>query len=229
MIKMLFSSFYNTLIDEEEAIPTSTMLELDRVRGNGTFFCILTNRSIEEILYYNHDYPFIDYIIAFNGGIIYDVKKEQYLSRVFMKKEVLHKLNEEFSSFSCLYYTENGVSSSLPEEEVYKMEVSISKKDLKKIGSLDISYTVLEYQKNYSLEFSGGSFLEAIFWLLKKNEISLDEVIGVVGNESDLSIVEHIDNTFVVSNASRLLKKISRKKTKSNKNKGVEWVLKKYC
>ena len=31
MLKMVSSSFYNTLIDNEEAIPKTTMLEKDRI------------------------------------------------------------------------------------------------------------------------------------------------------------------------------------------------------
>ena len=33
MIRIVVSSFYNTLINLEEAIPTSTMLEIDRIRN----------------------------------------------------------------------------------------------------------------------------------------------------------------------------------------------------
>ena len=35
MIKILFIIFYNTLINEEDAIPTSTMLEIDRLKQRG--------------------------------------------------------------------------------------------------------------------------------------------------------------------------------------------------
>ena len=59
MIKMVVSSFYNTLIDEEDAIPTSTMLEIDRIRKKGIIFTICTNRLYTELLEYNRDFPFI--------------------------------------------------------------------------------------------------------------------------------------------------------------------------
>ena len=47
---MVVSSFYNTIINKEEAIPTSTMLEIDRIRQKGIIFSICTNRQYNEIL-----------------------------------------------------------------------------------------------------------------------------------------------------------------------------------
>ena len=71
MIKMITSSFYNTLIDEEGAIPTSSMLLLDSFKKKGSFFSIVSNRGIEDILYYNESFPFIDFILAYNGSMYY--------------------------------------------------------------------------------------------------------------------------------------------------------------
>jgi hydroxymethylpyrimidine pyrophosphatase-like HAD family hydrolase len=45
MIKIVVSSFYNTLINYEEAIDASTMLEIDRIRNKGILFTILTISS----------------------------------------------------------------------------------------------------------------------------------------------------------------------------------------
>ena len=44
MYKMIVSDFCGTLIDSEEAISVSTMLELDRVRKDGIIFCITTSK-----------------------------------------------------------------------------------------------------------------------------------------------------------------------------------------
>ena len=79
MIKMITCSFYNTLIDKEDAIPLSTMLQIDKARQEKIKFTILTNRSSEELKYYNRDYPFIDYVVAFNGNYIVDFEKNKVL------------------------------------------------------------------------------------------------------------------------------------------------------
>ena len=48
MYKMVVSDFCGTLIDSEEAISVSTMLELDRIRKEGILFCITTNGFVRE-------------------------------------------------------------------------------------------------------------------------------------------------------------------------------------
>ena len=40
MIKMITCSFYNTLIDKEDAIPLSTMLQIDKARQEKIKFTI---------------------------------------------------------------------------------------------------------------------------------------------------------------------------------------------
>ena len=77
-MKMIVSSFYNTLIDEEDAIPTSTMFTLDEYKKNGCLFTVLTNRDIDDVLYYDESFPFIYYIIGFNGSVVYDVIQGLY-------------------------------------------------------------------------------------------------------------------------------------------------------
>ena len=52
MIKIIVTSFYNTLINSEEAISVSTMLELDRIRKEGILFCITTSKSLKIVKEY---------------------------------------------------------------------------------------------------------------------------------------------------------------------------------
>ena len=68
MKKMIVISFYNALIDDEYAIKKSIMLEIERIRKKGLLFCVCTNRTYQEVLEYNRDFPFIDYIVALNGS-----------------------------------------------------------------------------------------------------------------------------------------------------------------
>ena len=77
MKKMIINSFYNTLIDKEDAIPLSTMLEIERIRKSGNKYVILTNRSAKELEFYNRDFPFIDYIISFNGNYVVDLENNK--------------------------------------------------------------------------------------------------------------------------------------------------------
>ena len=228
MGKMFISSFYNTLIDEEEAIPTSTMLLLDEVRSRGTLFCVLTSRGVDEVLYYNHDFPFIDYIISCNGGLLYSVLENKYLFTSPLSSSTLEKIHQKFSNYPCFYYTEGGVTSFLLDCSVYKVEVLVSLKELKKMGEIDLDYTVFEYQKKYYLEFSNSSFSSTLKYLLKSTHLLPKDVFGVIGNEADIGILDLVENISVVSNASKEVKTLSSHKTRSNKKKGVEYFLKKH-
>ena len=93
MIKMVVSSFYNTLINEEDAIPTSTMLEIERIRQKGIIFTMCTNRQYQEILDYNKDFPFVDYIISLNGSLVYDVAKDKIIYQKKLTKTIINKIH----------------------------------------------------------------------------------------------------------------------------------------
>ncbi len=218
MIKIVFSSFYNTLIDEEDAIPTSTMFELDRIKQKGIKFCILTNRLSDEVLYYNHDYPFIDYIISLNGSIIYDVNNDkEVLLKSFTNKE-LEEIEKIFNKKEILFYTKNNIYSNIPQDTVYKVEIKGTKKNNTKYYS-----SILKRGKESCLELTKNTTLDA----LKQLKVNQEEILGVIGNNSEELILDNIDNIYVVRNASKELKDKTDKITKSNKQKGFELVLKK--
>ena len=50
----------------------SFFLKKDRIRNKDVLFTVSTNGLYKEILEYNKDFPFIDYIVGYNGGVIYD-------------------------------------------------------------------------------------------------------------------------------------------------------------
>ena len=62
MYKLFVSDFDGTLIDSDEAIPLSTMVEIDRIRKLGVKIVITTGRILKSILEYNKDFPFFDYV-----------------------------------------------------------------------------------------------------------------------------------------------------------------------
>ena len=111
MIKMVACSFYNTLIDKEDAIAMSTMLQIDKIRNKNIKFTVLTNRSFNEVLYYNRDFPFIDYIISYNGNCILDVNNNKiiyknYLDKKYIK-EILNKYKDNKNSKSNINKNKN--------------------------------------------------------------------------------------------------------------------------
>ena len=227
MIKLLVSSFYNTLIDEEDAIPTSTMFELDRVREQNIKFAITTNNLEEEVLYYNQDYPFIDYIISLNGSILHDLSKDKWTFLKSFTKEELDSIEQSFPKKEIYYYTKNNRYSTIPRENVYKVEIVCGKKKLKELPQLPFQISYFQRNKEVFLEIGKNTPYEALKGIMEEENISEKEILGIIGNDSEEEILNHIENIYVVRNASKELKEKTKKTTTTNKNKGVENVTKK--
>ena len=79
MYKMMVSSFYNTLINKDEAIALDTMLNIDRIRSKGILFTVSTSALFRTIIDYNDSYVFSDYISCYNGAYLYDMNNDKVL------------------------------------------------------------------------------------------------------------------------------------------------------
>lgn len=232
MIKMVVSSFYNTLIDKEEAIPTSTMLEIDRIRKKGILFTICTNRLYKEVLDYNMDFPFIDYIISLNGDYIYDVKNSNSLSKSKLSKIAIKKINNIFKDYNITYYTIDNYYndfSQIKDEDIYKIEIEITEdKEMEKIEKVNVNKSILTMNDKKYLELSSNKsgMFSGVDKIGLKEGIDLKEIVVICANDSDLSLVQNCKESYAVENGSLKILKKAKKKTSSNNNKGVEQVLK---
>ncbi len=93
MKKMAICNF-NDLLDKEDAIPISTMLKIEKLKNNNFLLTIITNKKVEEILDYNKDFPFIDYIITCHGYLIYDVNKNKKIGNYKISKKDISKIKK---------------------------------------------------------------------------------------------------------------------------------------
>lgn len=94
MYKLFISDFDGTLIDSEEAIPLSTMVEIDRIRKLGVKFCVATGRILKSVLDYNRDFPFLDYVIACDGAYVYDVVHRKVLAKKPLGGSIIKKIKK---------------------------------------------------------------------------------------------------------------------------------------
>ena len=106
MYKMLVTDFDGTLLDSDEAIPLSTMLEIDRIRKDGVLLTIATGRVMKSVLEYNKDFPFIDYIIACNGAYVYDVKRDKVIFKKNIMASIIKKVKKISSEYDLCFCTE---------------------------------------------------------------------------------------------------------------------------
>ena len=219
MTRMVVSSFYNTLINKEEAIPTSTMLEIDRIRHNNILFVVITNRLLKDVLYYNNDFPFIDYIICLNGSIIYDVNNNKIIYEKSIDKKTISNIKEQYKNNKITYYTKDNYYNELINEDIYKIEIEVNKKDLNKNNS------IFKYNNKFYIEINSTSIYDSLKVIMKKENIKQEEITTIIGNLSEKELINKIDNTYVVSNSMKELKELANNKTKSNDKKGLEQVI----
>ncbi len=227
MIKMVACSFYNTLIDKEDAIAMSTMLQIDKIRNKNIKFTILTNRSFNEVLYYNRDFPFIDYIISYNGNCILDVNNNKIIYKNYLDKKYIKEILNKYKDNKIYLYSENEVLDKFNYNnyDIYKIEIELKRKDLKNISS---NLSVLKYRNKYYLEITATEDYSCLINLLRKLNINKDELLLIIGNDSEKLLIKDIPNTYIIGNSSKILKDLTIKKTSSNNFKGVEKVIKKY-
>lgn len=233
MIKMVVSSFYNTLLDEEEAIPTSTMLEIERIRKKGITFTICTNRLYTEVLDYNKDFPFLDYIISLNGSYIYDVEKKKALVKNKLSVANVKKILSLFEGYVVYYYTENKryqKEENIGEEDIYKLEIEITDdKEKEKLTKMNVNTSIFNWNGKKYLEVtsSRSSMFSGVDKVSIKLNINLTEIVAIGSNESDYSLINAIPKSYIMKNSCELLKQTPHKKTSTNDEKGVERILKK--
>lgn len=229
MIRIVVSSFYNTLINYEEAIPTSTMLEIDRIRNNKVLFTISTNGLYKEILDYNKSYPFVDYIISLNGSYVYDVLNNKCIYKQKIAKNDIKKIYNSFKNYKIKYYTEDNILNNYNEtlkKDIYKIEIE----DFTNINieNINCNLSVFEKDNKKYLEIISNkcnSYI-ALNRINEINNIKENEILVITGNDSDIELCKNIKNSYIVENSSSRLKKEIRKRTSSNNECGVEQILK---
>lgn len=256
MYKMVVSDFYGALINSEEAISLSTMIELDRIRKEGVLFCITTSKSARVVIDYNRDFPFIDYVVAFNGSYVFDLSKNKVLYNKSMAVATVKKICRLFSDKDMCFYTLDycNYTGKYRDNDFSEMIIDLdsfiekNKKDIYKIKvyfktskEIKEAYKLLkddEKVKCYLKEDNGVHFLEiynsfdsklsGIEKIVKKNNLEFKDVLAICSSCSSCDLIKKVGHGCVVSNGFDRLKKFAKEETSSNEEKGVEQVIKKY-
>ena len=237
MYKLVVSSFDNTLINSEEAISTSTMIKLDEIRNKGVIFGISTNRCYKDVLSYNRDFPFIDYIIAYNGAYVYDVKKEKTLFKKSLLIGNVKKIYNKFKDYKLLFYTDTDIYNDLNainDNKVYKIKIicnesefNLISKELDKLN-LDIIYYMNNDYDSYFVEIFRNNVNKLIgIEKICNKKISLDNVLYIGYDNTDLDVFKNVGYSSIVANGNLELKDYVDCVTFSNDEKGVEKLLNK--
>lgn len=255
MYKMVVCDFFGTLINSEEAIPLSTMIELDRIRKEGIIFCIVTSKSLKVVAEYNRDFPFIDYIVAFNGSYVYDMNKHKVIYDKGLNATKFKKICKLFEKRDMCFYTldacnytgkyrDNDYSEMVfdvdefieeKKNDIYKVKVFFEERQalneaVKLLENDDkLSYYVKKQGHVWVLEIYNGlnSKFTGIKKILDRRKLKLEDVLTICSSESSYLLAKKSGNCYVMENGDIRLKKIVKNLTSSNEEKGVEKVIKK--
>lgn len=254
--KILISDFEDTLLDEEDAIPLSTMLSLDRIRNQKITYTVISKKSFKTVLDYNKDFPFMDYIIVLDGAYVYDVNKDKPLFKRNIAISIIKKIYKVFEDYNLCFYTldwcnytkdvvkgdnvrkigDFKVFSAFHKDNIFKVEIRCNKridqsralKELEELN-LDITYYARnDEEKGYYVEIvmAECSRLDAISRICKARRCGLKDVVFVGSDDDNISVFKKVGLSFAVDNSSSKLKKSSNKTTVSNYDKAVETVIK---
>ena len=193
MYHLLVTDFDQTLLDSDEAIPLSTMVEIDRIRKSGVLFAVATGRILRSVLEYNRDFPFLDYVVACNGAYVYDVSKGISIFKKSVGTAIIRKIKKMYGDcdiyfcttmdwhlcqkdivFSEFLGTRQSFTSFYEKykDEIYKIEVHFKTKKER-----DSAYQELEELKvkaTYNKQFYGKKD-----YLIEFTAFGIDKKIGI--------------------------------------------------
>lgn len=238
MYKMIVTGFDGVLVDDDLAISLSTMLEIDRIRRKGYLFTVATSRCLGDILYYNRDFSFLDYIVASDGAVVYDVNKEKVLFKKAVSVSSIRKIYNIFSG-KLIYASRKDRKFKLENIEdiidIYKLEIVCTNKDesldvIDRLKSLNLKINYFEQYINDTYYVDIVSYgidkFVGVEKICNKKKISIDEVVSFGDYYNDINLVKNTGLGVSMDNAIKEVKKVSKKNTLSNLNKGVEEFIK---
>lgn len=215
MKRIIVSGFEDTLIDDNEAINMKTMLEIDRVRTNKYLFAVVTSNCLDYVLSYNKDFPFLDFIIFFDGRAIYDVKLNKLIYKNSINYSITKVIVDNFFDNDIYIYTAFGKIKVNNLDDISDYKRNILRIDIlgdkvneifKKINSLNLNVTVI---KDSCIKiYSNCSRDIAIEKLCFRKKINAESCYVIGGNENDLEMIEKY-NGVCVKNAPIKLKRVS--------------------
>ncbi len=253
MYRMIVCDFDKTLIDDDLAIPISTVLTIDEIRRKNYKFTVATGRGINYILDYIKDVNFIDYIISLNGSYIYDVINEKVIYEKSITKTIIKKIISKYKkNYKICLYTDHSkcvlenasndeiiirdITDFLKNNKIYKVEIhtktSKQRKELKNQideMNLNINTNLQEYTKeDYLVEFTANNISKytATIKISKKEKIKNEEIIAIGDSYNDIELIKNVGYGVSMDNAIKEVKKVAKKNTLSNNKKGVENILK---
>ena len=224
MVKMIFSDFDNTMLQihsEKNSFNDYQFDVLRRVRDSGISFSIVTGRGVYFFLdRFPELLEYVDYIIASNGAVIYDVNNDKFIYKNLLSDDSLNQIME--LSFENRYgLLLNCLKEQFSEKLVMNKYFSLKNVECEqvvvKFKIVDLNFVLEMIDKvsgvvvnNVSIRdddcaidvcCTGVSKGNGIVWLCKELGVSLNDTVGFGDGENDLSFFEVVGKSVAVLNA----------------------------
>lgn len=227
MKKMVVCTFENTLIDDEESISMKTMLEIDRLRNSGYLFTTISENDLDYVLSYNRDFPFLDFIVFFDGAGIFDTKLNKVIFKRQINYNMIKKIIDACFDYDIYAYTafQKIKINSIDDIVNYKkdiLRIDIFGKNItslyKKLIALDLDINITKTDHIKILSNCSRCFSVDTICMKKKIDISNCFVIG--GSILDMETINKYKGNSI-NNAPLKLRKISNRVSSNNNSLGV--------
>lgn len=172
---------FEDLIGKEDAISVNTMLSIEKLKNKKYLLLVHSNKNIEELLYYNKDFPFIDYIVSEKGYYFYDVKKSKKVINNKFSKQNINKICKMYQNGSIKFIGENGIikENRIKDEDIY--EINIFDSDIKN------DEFHIDIKKDKAIvtvkELSYENIMNDVYSKLKLNEENIIEINKKILNQ----------------------------------------------
>lgn len=235
MYKLLVSDFDGTLVGEELAISFPVVLAIDKIRrGKKVLFTIATSRCLGDILYYNRDFSFLDYVVASNGAVVYDVNKEKILFKKSVLVSNVKKIYNTFKGYdiyACRKDRKFRLVNLEDIKDIYKLEI-VCKSDtdieevISKLDNLNLKITCA---KNYingtyyvDIVYEGINKFTGVEVICNKKKIDNREVISIGESDNDIELVRDSGYGVSTNNGIDKVKEVSKEVMTNSLDKWIE-------
>lgn len=235
MYKLLVSDFDGTLVGEELAISFPVVLAIDKIRREKkVLFTIATSRCLGDILYYNRDFSFLDYVVASNGAVVYDVNKEKILFKKSVLVSNVKKIYNTFKGYdiyACRKDRKFRLVNLEDIKDIYKLEI-VCKSDtdieevISKLDNLNLKITCA---KNYingtyyvDIVYEGINKFTGVEVICNKKKIDNREVISIGESDNDIELVRDSGYGVSTNNGIDKVKEVSKEVMTNSLDKWIE-------
>lgn len=219
MYKLVLIDFDHILITEDEEIKRKDLILLDELRRKKIKVGLMTTRCLNQLLYYNQDFCFSDYLIIARYSYLYDMKKRKKISQKPLLMSMIKKLIsvcinkasiylideqcwnlinedvEEHRKYDCILRKDYVKYLKEEKPSIYKIELYFKKnkileETLEEINHLKLDINIVKEKKLLEIT-SGSATIENVVKKLSIKEKIKEEEILILTTDKKINTKNH--------------------------------------